>query len=188
VSFAALRSSALLCSVSGQPWSGGFYASENDGKRTLLGPAPLKLAAELQRSVSALRQSVSRRARLWWFSTEVPRTTAEDARRFLEPVLAGAEDDPVGHYAWAVEVEMPNQEWQRAERHLEQAARLSARPELFEPWILAWVENQRGRIAVSKGAKRQAEDHFARAAELLPMPEVVAFGRRQLEPAGGGAP
>jgi murein DD-endopeptidase MepM/ murein hydrolase activator NlpD len=183
VVFAPRRSRDLRCSVTGQPWSGSLYGSENDGRRTLLGAPPPELASEFVSAAQALGRSVSRRARLWRFSTEVPRTTPEDARRFLAPLLGEAEDDPVFRYAWAVEVEIPSGRWEEAERHLAAAHRLVERPQLFEPWIRGWVENQRGMMALSHGDREGAQAHFARAEELFPDPTVTAFARKHLDAA-----
>lgn len=177
--FAVRPSGAIRCSPEGRPWSGALYASENDGGQTVLGQAPPKLAALVRQAGGELARSVDRRARLWHFSTEVPRTTPAAARRFLEPLLAEDERDPVTHYGWAVEVDLPEGDLRAALAHLERAAALNQEPALYEPWIDAWIANQRGGIALRRRQPALAEAEFAAAEAQLPIPEVVAFAVRQ---------
>jgi hypothetical protein len=92
----------------------------------------------------------------------------------------------VVHYAWAVEVEMPGQNWRDALEHLETAERLARTPWLYEPWIHGWIENQRGAIALARHRRTQAELHFTRAFELYDRPEVAAFSRAKLHRADTG--
>lgn len=177
--FTRRPSGELRCSPEGTPWSGALYASENDGGETVLGPAPPALAALVDAAASELGRSVHRRARLWHLSTAVPRTTPAAARRHFEPLLAEDDRDPVAHYAWAVEVDMPEGNLRAALAHLERAAALDEEPALFEPWMAAWIANQRGAIALRRRQPALAEREFARAAAILPRSAVVDFAERQ---------
>jgi hypothetical protein len=89
------------------------------------------------------------------------------------------ERDPVTHYGWAVEVEMTEGRWQAALRHLERARELNTEPQLFEPWIEAWIDNQEGAIALRRRQPDLARKHFDRAARLLRRPEVARFAANE---------
>jgi murein DD-endopeptidase MepM/ murein hydrolase activator NlpD len=179
--FAAITSGELRCSPSGKPWSGAYYASENDGRAVQRGIASRPLAQQLEAGVARLHRAAARRAKLWWYSTNVPRTTPAEARRFLEPLLAEDPEDPVTQYAWAVEVEISGRNWREAEAHLLRTSQLLRQPRLFEPWLPAWIENQRGVIALARRDLEGAEAHFERAQRFDGSPEVVAFAARQRE-------
>ena len=181
--FAARPSATLHCSRTGRPWGGRLYASENRPGRATRGFPSAPLAERLAMAASELRAAVDRRDQLWHFSTEIPRTTPAVARQFLEPWLQADPGDPVTRYAWAVEVEMPSHDWRAAEAHLDAADQGTRQLRYFEPWLPAWIENQRGAIALATRRPDEAEDHFDRAAELLPMPEVIAFAERHRESA-----
>ncbi len=176
---AYIGSGEVRCSASGDPWSGEIYGSENGGGTPVLGPTPLPLAIELETAAVRLREAAERRTRLWRFSL-TPRSTPAAARRFLEPYLAQHPGEPVVHYAWAVEVEMPGENWREALAHLETAERLARTPRLYEPWIHGWIENQRGAIALARHRRAQAELHFTLAFGLYDRPEVAAFGQAKL--------
>jgi hypothetical protein len=173
--FAPRPSWGLRCAREGQPWVASLYASENDGQVARDARRTRALTHELAEAGKALRRSLERRTQLWHFSTQVPRTTAAGARQFLAPILAEAEEDPIVQYGWAVEVEMPEGRWQAALQHLERARQLNIRPELFEPWIEAWVDNQEGAVALRRGQPELAREHFERARTLLRIPEVARF-------------
>ncbi len=87
--------------------------------------------------------------------------------------------DPVVQYGWAVEVEMPQRHYQAALEHLRIAERAIMNPALNEPWIEAWIENQRGAIALERSQIADAEAHFARAWSLLPISAIREFAERQ---------
>jgi len=177
--FVRRASGELRCSPEGKPWSGALYASENDGGEPVLGPAPPALAVLVDAAASELARSVHRRARLWDLSTAVPRTTPAAARVHFEPLLAEDDRDPVAHYAWAVEVDVPEGNLRAALAHLERAAALNEEPALFEPWLAAWIANQRGAIALRRRQPALAERQFALAAALLPRSAVLDFAERQ---------
>ncbi len=173
-------SSKFRCSLTGQPFLGALYTSENDGASGLARLFALELSPRTAEAERQLQRSVARRARLWHFSTAIPRTTTAAAQYFLEPLLAEDDADPVIHYAWAVEVELRRDRFEAALRHLERARELNQEPRFFEPWIEAWVENQAGAIAVRQGHREAGEQHFAKAFTLLPMPVVAEFAALEL--------
>lgn len=166
---------SMRCSREGQPWAASLYASENDGQPTGDEHRSSRLLTRGEQAGRELRKSLRRRTQLWHYSTQVPRTSPADAERFLEPILAEEEDDPITHYTWAVEVELPRMHFAEAMAHLERARELNTQSRLFEPWIEAWVENQEGSIALSCGRGSEARQHFKRARTLLPIPEVAQF-------------
>jgi tetratricopeptide (TPR) repeat protein len=177
--FSSRPSWSTRCSRKGQPWAGSLYASENDARAALYAQRARASSHELVDAAKKLRQSLERRTQLWHFSTQVPRTTSAAARRFLAPILAEEERDPVTHYGWAVEVEMTEGRWQAALRHLERARELNTEPQLFEPWIEAWIDNQEGAIALRRRQPDLARKHFDRAARLLRRPEVARFAANE---------
>ena len=178
-SFAEWSSGELRCSPTGKPWSGAFYGSENDAGRPRLGAVSDALEQQLIGAQARLERAATRRARLWWYSTHVPRTTPAAARRFLGPLLAEDDSDPVTHYAWAVEVEMQGRNWRAALLHLDRAWHLLHQPRLFEPWLPPWIENQRGAIALARGQPYLAREHFDRAQAFDPSPDVAGFAARK---------
>ncbi len=178
--FAYLGSGDVRCSADGDPWSGAIYGSENDGGRPRPGPASEALALELEAAAARLREAAERRTRLWRFFL-TPRTTPAEARRFLEPYLEQHPDEPVVQYAWAVEVEMPAENWREALASLAIAEHLVEAPHRYEPWIPGWVENQRGAIALARHRSAEAELHFSRAFALYDSPEVAEFARLKKE-------
>jgi hypothetical protein len=178
--FAVLEGRELVCSKTGAPWTGGLYVSENDGRPVILGAPSPKLDARAREAGVALDRATSCRERLWEFSQRGLPDSPLEVRRLLAPMLAQQPNDPVAHYVWAREVEMPAGNWEAADRHLALAQRLVAAPQLFEPWLPAWVENQRGVIAMRRHQPRAAEEHFRRALELHPMREAALFARARL--------
>lgn len=174
-------SGELRCSPTGYPWAGALYGSDNRlGREPSLERPDASLAAEIEASYSSLERSRRRRDALWRFAAETPRTTPDAARRSLESWLAEAPDDPVVQYAWAVEVDMPERSWRDAETRLYRAEQLARLSHLFEPWILPWIENQRGAIAAHHGRWSDARRHFREAFRLLPLPELRAFSAHHL--------
>jgi murein DD-endopeptidase MepM/ murein hydrolase activator NlpD len=166
-----LSSSDFRCGTAANPWSGEVYAP----------PAPVELQQATLAAIEDLEISVARRSRLHRYSHAQPFVTVASARSFLRPLLEQAPTDPVVNYAWAVEVEMPQRRFRSAEEHFSFAERAIQNPALEEPWILAWIENQRGAIAFAQSRMPEGEAHFARAWSLLQMQAISEFARHQRE-------
>ena len=160
----------LRCSAPRNPWSGALYASNNRGAAAL--PA---LAQNLREAEAALDRSVTRRAQLWDFSKRVPYPTIDAHRRFLGPLLKDAPEDPVTHYTWAVEVELPARRLDSASKHFDLAEKSAQNPAFFEPWLAGWIAARRGTIALMRGRVDEANRHFAKAQELLPIVEIEQY-------------
>jgi len=171
--FQARASGDFRCSSARNPWSGALYASDNE--------APGVFTRSAQEAEAALRQSVARRAQLWDFSKRVPNVTSSEYERFLQPLIAEAQADPVTQYTWAVEVELPARRFHAASRHLDLAEKYARYPALFEPWLAGWIAAQRGTIALMQSRPAAAERYFAQAHEQLPIVEIDAYIRQQRE-------
>jgi murein DD-endopeptidase MepM/ murein hydrolase activator NlpD len=178
--FRSRASGEFRCSAARNPWSGALYASDNHGTAV-----PRALAPHLPDAEAALRRSVARRAQLWDFSKRVPYPTSGEYRSFLEPLITEAPDDPVTQYTWAVEVELPARRLEAAKKHLDFAEKVARNPALFEPWLAGWIAAQRGTIALMQSRADEANRHFARAHEQLPIVEIEAYVRQQRERFGG---
>jgi hypothetical protein len=171
---AAISSGDFRCSSKADPWSGSIYAPEAspDGEEAT------------RTAIAELEDTVTRRSRLHRYSNANPYVTVGTARRFLQPILAEAPDELVAHYGWAVEVEIPLNRFQAAESHLARAERALDNPAVNEPWIMAWIENQRGAMAFGQAHWEEGEAHFARAAALLHHRTIREFAQRQRARAG----
>lgn len=169
-----LSSGAFRCSSKEDPWSGGLYAAESS----------LELEPEVRSALREMEATTLRRSRLHRYSRASAEVSVVLARQFLEPIVAEAPEDPVAQYGWAVEVEIPLGRLAAARSHLDRAERALDDPAVDEPWIRAWLENQRGAIALGEQEWLRAEAHFARAEALLGVPAVREFARRQRARAG----
>jgi hypothetical protein len=170
VTFDSTRSSSeFKCGTRADPWSGEVYAP----------PVPPEFKEATESAIRELEETVTTRSRLHRYSNATPHVTATASQRFLRPILQQAPTDPVVHYGWAVEVEMPQKHFLAAERHFRIAERAIQNPALNEPWIEAWIENQRGAIAFSESRRAEGEAHFARAESLLHLPAICEFAQRQ---------
>ena len=183
--FMARASGEFQCSSKGNPWSGGLYGSENDGKTTVIGLLTAELRQHLHDSDLLLSKSVSRRSRLWEYSRQASNLTRTQYRRFLEPLLSEDPDDPVTQYTWAVEIELSVRRVQSASRHLDFAEKAARSPALFEPWLGGWIEAQRGTISLMLARPEEAKRHFAKANELLPIAEIEEYEQQQWKQLGG---
>lgn len=172
--FRPRASGEFRCSAPRNPWSGALYASDNDGTSTPAAPTPRQREAE-----AALRRRVSRRAQLWDFSKRVPNVTSAEYRRFLEPLIKEAPEDPVTQYTWAIEVELGAHHLEAAKKHLDLAEKHAQNPALFEPWLAGWIAAQRGTIALMQARPDEGNRHFAKAQEQLPIAEIEAYIRQQ---------
>jgi murein DD-endopeptidase MepM/ murein hydrolase activator NlpD len=172
--FRPRASGELRCSATRNPWSGALYASDNHGTA-----APHAADPKLQEAEAALRRSVERRALLWDFSKGGANVTLAQYRRFLEPLLTEAPEDPVVQYTWAVEVELPTRHPDAASKHLDLAEKYAKNPALFEPWLAGWIAARRGTIALMRSRRDEANRHFATAQEQLPIAEIEAYVRQE---------
>jgi len=169
-----LSSVEFSCGSKADPWSGSVYAP----------PAPPELEEATAISLRDLEDTVSVRSQLHRYSNANPIVTVTLARAFLKPYLAQAPTDPVVQYGWAVEVEIPQRRYLAAEEHLRMAERALQNPALNEPWIEAWIENQRGAIAFEQSKIAEGEAHFARAQSLLALRAIQQFAERQRQSHG----
>lgn len=177
--FAPRSSGEFRCSAAKNPWSGGFYASENNGGTPLIGTAPTELERRINDAQASVTRSVARRSRLWEFSQHASSLTRAQYLRLLEPLMSEAPTDPVTQYMWAVEVELSARRFQSASKHLDFAEKSARSPALFEPWLGGWIEAQRGTIALNLGHPNDAREHFRKAGELLPIPEIEQYAQEQ---------
>ena len=164
------------CSATRNPWAGGLYASNNHEAG-----APQAAAQSLREAEAALDRSVTRRAELWDFSKRVPYPSIDAHRRLLGPLLKEAPDDAVAQYTWAVEVEVPARRLDSASKHLDLAEKYAKTPAQFEPWIAGWIAARRGTIALMRERPDEANRHFAKADELLPIVEIEQYIRQERE-------
>jgi hypothetical protein len=177
--FAPRSSGEFRCSAAKNPWSGGVYASENSGGRSLIGNAPTELEQRINNAQASLVRSVARRSRLWELTQHASSLTRAQFLRLLEPLMSEEPTDPVTQYMWAVEVELSARRFQSASKHLDVAEKSTRNPALFEPWLGGWIEAQRGTIALNLGHPNEAREHFRKAGELLPIPEIERYAQEQ---------
>lgn len=163
------------------PWSGHLYASENDGSPTLVLGAPRGLLRRtLVQAAASLRQSLSSRLALERLMASGNGLPAGVVRKRLSSLLAADPENPVALYQFAVLVEMRERAWHRATQLLSEAERFARVPRRYEVWLPAWIENQRGVIAMSTGREVDAKRHFQSAAALWPERAILDFGRNYL--------
>jgi hypothetical protein len=68
-----------------------------------------------------------------------------------------------------------------AKKRLDLAEKSARKTALFEPWLAGWIAARRGTIALMQARPEEAECHFAKAQELLPIAEIEAYIRQERE-------
>lgn len=162
-------------------WAGTLYASENDPSRLpLSGPPPPALMAQIQANRAQLEQTIRDRVDLEVVVLGSDRRGPRWAESVLAPVLGRAPHNPVARYLFAIAVHAADGKHDEAGKILRELLLAGPVEPTWEPWLVSWIHDRLGVIALKMGLIEEARAHFLEALRRATAEPERSFALTQL--------